>query len=182
MSRFAAAALATLVGLALSSPLDLQAAQWKWRDASGRIIYSDRPPPANVPDRAILVRPPGTTPGRGVPPSPSTPSLVPGTPSTAGESPMAAASSAGAKGTDPELEARRKKEADAKAAETKAAEAKQAAARAENCTRAKGQQKLLEDGVRIARTNAKGEREILDDKGRASEQARVREVIASECK
>jgi hypothetical protein len=182
MTRFAAAALATLLGLALTAPIDAQAAQWKWRDANGRIIYSDRPPPANVPDRAILVRPPGTTPGRGVPPSPSTPSLVPGTPSTAGEAPMAAASAAGKKGADAELEARLKKDADAKAAEAKAAEAKQAAARADNCARAKGQQKLLDDGVRIARTNAKGEREILDDKGRASEQARVRDILNTECK
>ena len=182
MSRFASAALLTLAGLALLSPFDSDAAQWKWRDASGRLIYSDRPPPANVPDRAILQRPPGTTPGRGVPPSPTTPSLVPGTPSTAGEPPLAAASAAGPKGTDSELEARRKKEAEAKAAEAKAAELKLAAARAENCTRARSQMKTLDDGVRIARTNAKGEREILDDKAREAEQARMRGIIASDCK
>ena len=33
------------------------AAQWKWRDAGGRIQYSDRPPFASVPDRDILQRP-----------------------------------------------------------------------------------------------------------------------------
>ncbi|MFG5410725.1 hypothetical protein ABXN37_24710 [Piscinibacter sakaiensis] len=40
---------------------------------------------------------------------------------------------------------------------------------------------MLDDGVRIARTNEKGEREILDDKARAAEQARLRAVVAADC-
>jgi hypothetical protein len=32
------------------------------------------------------------------------------------------------------------------------------------------------------RTNEKGEREVLDDQGRAEETARARAVIASDCK
>jgi len=57
-----------------------------------------------------------------------------------------------------------------------------AAVRAENCTRAKGQLKTLEDGIRMARTNANGEREILDDKGRADEMQRTRQIISSDCR
>jgi hypothetical protein len=175
LSRSVTTALALLVGLGCTLPA---AAQWKWRDANGRMIYSDRPPPAGVPQSAILERPPGMTP-RAVPPSPTTPSLVEGTPAVVSLPGSAAAS---APRTDPALEAKRKKEADAEAAKAKAEEAKLAAAKAENCSRAKGQLKILDDGVRIARTNAKGEREILDDKGRAAEQARLRQTIASDCK
>jgi hypothetical protein len=175
ISRLVTTTLAVLVGLGCALPA---AAQWKWRDANGRLIYSDRPPPANVPQRAILERPPGMPASR-VPPSPTTPSLVAGAPAVVS---LPASAAASAPRTDPELEARRKKEADLEAAKSKAEESKLASAKAENCSRARGQLKLLDDGVRIARTNEKGEREILDDKGRAAEQARVRQTIASDCK
>ena len=55
--------LGVLGGLMPSSPA---AAQWKWRDAQGRVQYSDRPPPTTVPDRDILTRPAAArTPGTG---------------------------------------------------------------------------------------------------------------------
>jgi hypothetical protein len=34
----------------------------------------------------------------------------------------------------------------------------------------------------MARTNDKGEREILDDKARADEMRRTREIIAADCR
>ena len=40
----------------------------------------------------------------------------------------------------------------------------------------------LDSGQRIARINAEGEREILDDEARAEEARRAREVIASDCR
>jgi hypothetical protein len=30
--------------------------QWQWKDANGRTVYSDVPPPPSVPDRAIIMR------------------------------------------------------------------------------------------------------------------------------
>ena len=84
--------------------------------------------------------------------------------------------------SEPALESRLRQEAQAKEAERKSQEAKLAALRAENCLRARSQIKLLDDGVRIARTNEKGEREILDDKGRAEETARTRKLVESECR
>jgi Domain of unknown function (DUF4124) len=175
MSRSAAAALLALAGLSCALPT--AAAEWKWRDAAGRIVYSDRPPPANVPDRAILKSPKGLT-AQPVPPSPVSPSLVPG---TAAAVPAVAAAS-GPNTVEPALEAKRRQEADAKAAQQKAEEAKVSAARADNCSRARGALKQLQDGMRIARTNDKGEREILDDKAREAEAARVRAIMASDCK
>jgi hypothetical protein len=35
--------------------------------------------------------------------------------------------------------------------------------------------------MRMARVNAKGEREILDDKARAEETKRTKDIMASEC-
>lgn len=181
MSRFAAAALVLLAGMTLGTHAN--AVEWKWRDANGRIIYSDRPPPANVPDKAILKRPKGLSGTSAVPPSPSGPSLVPG-PEAVVKLPVAAASAAasGPKLVEPELEAKRRKDAEAKAAAAKADEARVAAAQAENCKRARGQLKLIEDGGRLSRTNDKGEREVLDDKARDEEMARARKAIAADCK
>lgn len=175
MSRPAAAALLALAGLSCALPA--VAAEWKWRDAAGRIVYSDRPPPASVPDRAILKSPKGLI-AQPVPPSPTGPSLVPG----AVALPPAGPAASGPRTVEPELEAKRRQEADAKAGQQKAEEAKAAAARADNCSRARGALKQLDDGMRIARTNEKGEREILDDKARAAEAARTRAIIASDCK
>lgn len=93
-----------------------------------------------------------------------------------------AASSAAAKASDPELEARRKKAEDEKLAKQKADEDKSARQRADNCQRARGYQRTLQDGIRVSRTNAKGEREILDDKGRAEEMQRTQEAMQANCK
>ena len=64
----------------------------------------------------------------------------------------------------------------------KADDVRLAAQRSENCNRARSHAAALDSGQRIARVNEKGEREVLDDKGRADEMRRAREVIASECK
>jgi hypothetical protein len=57
-----------------------------------------------------------------------------------------------------------------------------AAARAENCSRARAHLAALADGQRMTRNNAQGEREVLDDKGRAEEMQRARAIIASDCR
>ena len=59
---------------------------------------------------------------------------------------------------------------------------KDAASRAENCARARNHLAALNDGLRLTRTNEKGEREVLDDKGRAEEMQRARAIVASDCK
>jgi hypothetical protein len=56
------------------------------------------------------------------------------------------------------------------------------AQRAENCQRARTQVATLESGQRMARVNAKGEREVLDDKARAEELAQARDAAASNCR
>jgi hypothetical protein len=142
--------------------------QWKWRDANGATQYSDRPPPAGTPEQNILAKP-------------STSRMVMRAPEAASAA-SAPPASAAAKASDPELEAKRKKAEDDKLAKQKADEEKLAKQKADNCQRAQTYQRSLQDGMRIMRTNAKGEREVLDDKARAEESQRAQDSIQSNCK
>lgn len=179
MHRRTLVLLAAVLGLTLAVPAH---AQWKWRDQKGQTQYSDLPPPPGVAEQDILGRP---NHGRGRTTA-AAPAAVPASGSAGAHATAAAASGialAGpAKAVDPDLEARRKKAEAEQAARSKAEEAKLASARADNCVRARSQLQSLDSGVRIMRTNERGEREFLDDKQRADESRRTREVIASDCK
>jgi hypothetical protein len=165
--------LGVLGGLMLSSPA---AAQWKWRDAQGRVQYSDRPPPTTVPDRDILARPAAArTTGTGTVSSPSVAGASgPVSGSAASAVPAPAAASAPTAG-----ETRRRAQEDAT---RRADEERQARQRADNCARARDYARTVESGQRLTRTNERGEREFLDDGQRAAELRRAREVIASDCR
>lgn len=158
----------------LTSPSSAVAGmQWKWKDATGAVQYSDRPPPAGTPEKDILSRPAAAR----AAPAGTTSVINASAPASA---PVAAAKP-DAKASDPELEAKRKKAEDEKKAAQKAEEEKAAKNRADNCQRARNYQRTLNDGIRISRTNANGEREILDDKGRAEEQRQVEAIIRDNC-
>lgn len=159
--------LTAVVGVTLALPA---AAQWKWRDAQGRTQYSDTPPPPTVAEKDILQRPNASAPARptAVPPAAPT-SAASGAPTLA------------PKTEDTELDAKRKKAEQDATEKKKADEAKAAAVRAENCARAKEQMRTLDSGVRVSRTNEKGERVFMDDKARAQETQRTRDAMASEC-
>ena len=158
-----------LLIVSLSTPA---LAQWKWRDKNNQVQYSDLPPPQGVPESSILQRPAAAN-RRALP-------------AVAASSAQAAASAASglapAKGVEPELEAKLRREEQDKAAKAKAEAEKLAAQKADNCNRARLQLRGLEDGLRVARVNQKGERELLDDKARAEEVARTRETISADCK
>jgi len=163
MPRLSVVVLSALLGAVIALPA---AAQWKWRDKGGQIQYSDLPPPPGISDQDILQRP-GTAQRRAAVAPPVAAS---------------AASAPAAKMIEPELEAKRRKAEQEQAAKTKAEEDKVAAQRADNCARAKAYLRQLDDGLRISRVNDKGEREVLDDKQRAGETQRARDIIASDCK
>jgi Domain of unknown function (DUF4124) len=157
--------LVALVGIAAASDA---VAQWKWRDSTGRVTVSDTPPPRDVAEKDILQRP----------------SPVAARRAAAASAPQAFASAVAAAPPNPletEVEARKRKAEEEQKVKKKAFEESNAHARAENCTRARSQLRSLEDGMRLARVNEKGEREILDDKGRAAEIQRARQIIASDC-
>ena len=163
MPRFSVVVFSVLIGAAISLPA---AAQWKWRDTGGQIQYSDLPPPAGVADRDILQRPMASQHRYALAPASSASTVAAAPPKT----------------VEPELEAKRRKAEQEQQAKQKADEEKQAAGRAENCGRAKVYMRSLDSGVRITRTNDKGEREFLDDTARADEARKAREVISHDCK
>jgi hypothetical protein len=159
-------------------------AQWQWVDKDGRKVFSDRAPPPDIPAKSILKQPGGS--------SRSVAAPVAAAPSVAG-TPAAAASAAPAaeglalgvprlSGVDKEL-AEKKKQAEAAAmAKTKADEERVLKAKADNCERAKANKALMDSGVRVSHTKPNGEREILDDAGRAAELKRIQVVMETNCK
>jgi len=159
--------------LGLASTLAM--AQWQWLDKDGRMVFSDRAPPASVPEKSIVKRPGAQ---KLQPQVRADEEAGPGVTAL----PVAASSAAKTAGTDKELLAKKKK-ADAEAdAKLKAEEQRIQADRAENCQRAKSAKAGLDSGVRLSRINAQGEREILDDAARAAEAKRAQAVIDSDCK
>ncbi len=156
-------ALAGLPAAAQTAPLP---PLWKWVDASGQVQFSDLPPPLSVPDMNILERPPLVVRRRAL--ASATGAVAPALP--------------GLPRTDPELEARRRRLADSQSAEQRRQQERDDALRADNCNRAREHLAALADGLRMTRSNARGEREVLDDKGRAEEMHRSRGVIASDCR
>jgi hypothetical protein len=169
-TRWIAATAVALLAATLAQPA---AAQWKWRDKGGQVQYSDLPPPSGVSDADILQRPISAQRKSG----------------PAGAAPAAAASAASAapaatltpRTVEPELEAKRKKAEQDETDKRKAEEQRLAAVRLQNCISARTHLQALLDGQRIVRTNERGEREVLDDKGRADDLQRTRALVASEC-
>lgn len=159
--------LLCLCALIMSLPA---VAQWQWIDPQGRKVFSDRPPPVDVPQKNILKQP-GTR-----LPSADLPTSAPVTPTT----PSGAASATG--GEDKELTAKKKQAAEAEAAKRRQDEEKMARIQAENCERATRAKNALEAGQRTSRLNDKGEREFLDDAGRAAELQRLQGIIDDSCK
>ena len=172
-ARYAPHVLALILsaGAVLCTPA-LASGQWKWRDANGSIQYSDRPPPQGTPESAILAKPRASTARIVTPPVESSSAAATGSRSSLQTG----------KASENELDAKRRKDEEEQRAKQQAEDAKQAKERAENCERAKIYQRNLNDGIRISRTNAKGEREILDDTGRAEEMRRAQDAIRANCK
>jgi hypothetical protein len=147
-------------------------AQWHWIDQNGRA------PPPDIPDRNVR-RQPGDR-GRALEASRPAPAATNG--NTAAPAPTAAAQPGG----DPALQ-EKKRQAEQQSVATQAAqrqqeEARQAQLRADSCARARQAQAGLNSGMRMARTNAQGEREFLDEAARDAEAQRIQAVIDSDCR
>lgn len=169
----ATGAISAFTGLCLGAALLLSSpaamAQWKWKDRNGQTHISDLPPPRDIPDKDVLQRP-------------SEVQRRPAAAAAPASAPPASASSAAKPRTDPEIEARRTRAEQEQKAKAKAEEERLATQRAENCQRARQSIAGLESGIRLARVNDKGEREILDDKARAEEMRRARDVVNADCR
>ena len=164
-----------IAAFALSAASLPALAQWQWTDSAGKAVFSDRAPPPEVPDKAIRKRPSAAN-APDPAPAASGPSIVP---ATSAASAPSAASPPVIRRTDSALAAKAKQ---AEVAQRGAQEARLRQARADNCARAKSALAHLATGQRVARSNDRGEREVLDDAARALEQRRLQGVVDTECR
>lgn len=140
--------------LALMAAAALGAEVYTWRDASGKVHYSDTPP-AGIDAKKM----------RGGASSESTP------PEAAPRRGLA----------DQELEFR-KRRADAESAQARAQKEKaEAEEKKRNCEQSRTQLQALESGQRISQLDAQGERMFMDDGMRAQQIERARKAVQSWC-
>jgi len=171
-------AAVSAAALACSAPA---AAQWAWRDATGKMVYSDQPPPKSVPAKDV-VRQPTAAPA-------SRPRVTTEAPAEADADAKASQAPAGAAPVpraptvaEREIDSRRRQQQLADAEKKASEEEARKAQTAENCERLRAYQRALEGGHRIARLNAAGEKEILGDAQRAAEIERTQTQIEQTCR
>ena len=158
----------------------IASAQWAWRDEHGRPVYSDQPPPSSVQPTQILRQPELTLPSSDSP-DPTTQSSSNAAPTQPAPSRTASTAPRPPTMAERELELRKRmkerSEAEKKLADAEANDAR----KAEDCVRARGYMKTLDEGMRLVRTNPDGTQELLDEGQRAAEAQRTRDIIASRC-
>lgn len=166
------------------------AAQWQWIDKDGRKVFSDRPPPQDIPEKNMLKQPGFGGPRVTTPAAPAAAAPAAATPAPAGATAAAApgaaaapaAAASAATGKDKELEKRKAEAEAAEAAKKKAEDEKVAKAKAENCTQARNAKAMFETGAPVRQTNAQGERIFMEQAQRDAEVKRINAIIASDCK
>lgn len=178
IQRLAPVAIGVLAMLAAPAQ-----AQYQWRDADGKMVFSDRPPPSATPTERIVRQPARSGAARAL--EAEQQAAADGKGDGRGE----VKATLDPDGKDKEPKTPQEKwqalqKAKAKAAqedsERKADEARQQRL-AEDCNRMKSYRGSLEAGVKMSTTGANGEREIMDDQRREAEMKRVRQDIADNC-
>ena len=161
--------------LALSSALLLccglvQAQTYQWKDASGKTIISDTPPPSNVQKkRSVGVQQPKLT--TGTPASETdessteqdvSPAVQPSTPATMAEK---------------DLEFRKRQQEAKEKADKEAKEAAATRARRDNCDRARANYRMLQSDIPVI----VGDKD-MSQKQRQQEMERTRRIMQESCK
>lgn len=178
----------SLLALSLTLALPAAAQVYQWRDAQGRINYSDTPPPSGA---AKTVKPASR---------PKAPAAEEAAADESGEAAPQSQAADGASGeagkqakekADPskpktmaekEAEFRQRKVAAAEA-EAKAEKDRQRTAEvARYCDQARSQIAGLKNSRRVSRFNSEGQRELMDDAARTAEIERSQRYIDENCK
>ncbi|WP_460481293.1 DUF4124 domain-containing protein [Comamonas humi] len=155
-------------------------AQWQWLDKDGHKVFSDRPPPADVPEKRIVSRPKGYGSLAGIKSSGTATGLQEAASPEADAKPAAAPVDKAA-GKDKELEAKKLAAEKAEADKKRDQEARNQAVKADNCQRARQAQSMFATGRAIRMPNEQGQMVYLNDAQRADEVQRVDQAIASNC-
>ena len=162
--------------LSLALVTTVATAQWQWLDKDGRKVYSDRPPPVDIPDRSILKQPGNRAGARA-----AAIAAMAEASASAASAPASAASGPKLAGEEKALIEKRKQAYDAEGARVQAVQEKISALKRENCNRARQAKVQLESAMRVRRMNDKGEREVMDAATRDAEAQRVQGIIDSDC-
>jgi hypothetical protein len=156
------------------------AAPWQWRDAHGRMVYSDRPPPSDV-RAAQIVRSPA--PKAASTPSSAAAAEAPNDASASPSSPTVTPTSAPTAPTwverEREYRARQAQRAEEEAKAREESERVAAAQRA--CDELRRSIRTLESGLRVVSVNAGGETETLDDAQRGLRLKSARADLERNC-
>lgn len=148
-----------LVVSCLIASLAAEAQIYQYKDASGRTVYSDQPPPGGMVKGRVVA---GESATSAPPPA-----------GNAAESPKTAA--------DRELEFRKRQKEQQDAVAKREKEEADKLARKQDCERARRNLEIMESGERVATRDDKGERVFLEDSQRAAEADRARKVVAELC-
>ena len=168
--------LFAVAGLLLAGPV--LAGTWQWRDAAGRMVYSDLPPPPSVPASQILRAP---TPASPAEQSTAAPAQAASQPAAAARAPAAAAPAAPRGWAEREQDFR-KRAADREEDERKQREEREQTARAVRaCQDARSALRTLESGIRVSTIDAQGERQVIDEDERARRIGAARQEIVRSC-
>ena len=166
MKRHCLAIATGLLALTLAAPAS---AQYIWLDKNNTKVYSDKPPPPDIPNNRVLKGPRGY--------KPQNIEQKNDVDKANADKPAAASAKPPMTTAEREAEYKKRKQEEAEKQRKTEAEEKNRQAKAENCERARQYQRSLRSGQRISRTNAKGEREYMGDDERAREESKVDETL-----
>ncbi|WP_454764061.1 DUF4124 domain-containing protein [Cupriavidus campinensis] len=180
-------ALYLLVAATLAVP-GTAFSQWQWKDGTGRMVYSDVPPPPSVPDRAIVMAP-GRVAGAYRPVEAETAPKADGqteAKAPAPDAPRARQVSVRAKdkadaSNDPDQAFRDRREARLKADLEAATKEREQLARQTRCEEMSNYATGLREGMRVSKAGPDGAAHRLNSDERAAELDKINTSMAQHC-
>ncbi len=155
-------------------------AQYKWRDANGRMVYSDMPPPASVAPRDVLQSPVRPTLAQAT--SGSGEAAKSSLPTASGDTPGESAKAAGLSAPDKELAFRQRRQ-ERLELETRQMKADSAARTQQaQCAEARNGLRSLERGMPVSMVNERGEPQLLDESQRKHRIDALRLTLQNSCR
>ena len=133
---------------------------YRWVDENGRVHYSDTPPPPNAKVEKETKKP-------------QRPTAAPAQGATPGQAPKSYVEK------EADFRKRRVEQAEKEAADQKALQ--EAAEKKRNCDQSRNQLVTLKAGGRVARRNAQGEPEYMDEKQIAQEISLAEKAVSEWC-
>jgi len=156
-------------------------AQWQWKDANGRTVYSDVPPSPSVPLNAVMAAP-GRAAGAYRPVETEAPKAdAKAQPAGAPRMQAVSAKSKAEKPADPDEAFRERREARIKADLEAATKEREQLARQEKCQEMRNYATGLSSGMRVSRASPDGTAVRLNDDERSAELNRMNDSINQHC-